>query len=90
MPHLPHPPPTSYGDLDIIVPSYPSQNEKRSEEVAAGMKREGEKTNKIEEGRKLFAHFLWSAAMVVAEVVEDDESSSSGMGEDEDEDEDEM
>lgn len=53
-----------FGDLDIMVPSYPSQSEKWSEEIAAG------RSNEVEQGRKLFAHFLWSAAMVVAEQVE--------------------
>lgn len=37
-----------------MVPSYPGHSEKGS----------------VEEGRKLFAHFLWSSAMVVAERVE--------------------
>lgn len=54
-----------YGPLTIMVPSYPEQSEKRSEEVAASEK------GSVDEGRKLFAHFLWSAAMVVAEGVED-------------------
>ncbi|RHZ68132.1 putative nicotinamide N-methyltransferase [Aspergillus thermomutatus] len=58
-----------YGDLEIMVPSYPSLSEKRSEENAAGLSQEG-KVNQVEEGRKLFAHILWSAAMVVAEGVE--------------------
>ncbi|KAL2819342.1 hypothetical protein BDW59DRAFT_165076 [Aspergillus cavernicola] len=52
-----------YGDLTIMVPSYPGQREDQSEVIAGGV-------NNVEEGRKLFAHFLWSAAMVVAEGVE--------------------
>ncbi|KAJ5103805.1 hypothetical protein N7532_004334 [Penicillium argentinense] len=56
-----------YGDLEIMVPSYPEQGEK-SKEVAAGQ------DGRVEEGRKLFAHFLWSAAMVVAEGIEDADS----------------
>lgn len=60
-----------YGDLEIMVPSYPAQSEKRSEEIAAGLEKKEGQVNEVEEGRKLFAHFLWSAAMVVAEGVED-------------------
>lgn len=63
-----------YGELDIMVPAYPSASEKRTEEVAAGMARADGGTNEVDEGRKLFAHFLWSAAMVVAEGVEDAEA----------------
>lgn len=62
-----------YGKLEIMVPSYPGQSEKRSEETAAGLeKKDG--MNQVEIGRGLFAHFLWSAAMVVAEGVEDADS----------------
>ncbi|KAK1147454.1 hypothetical protein N8T08_001536 [Aspergillus melleus] len=59
-----------YGNLEIMVPSYPNQSDKRSEEIAAGQVRPDGQVNEVEEGRKLFAHFLWSAAMVVAEGVE--------------------
>ncbi|GAD97811.1 conserved hypothetical protein [Paecilomyces variotii No. 5] len=62
-----------YGDLEIMVPSYPGQSEKRSEEIAAGLSG----NNEIEEGRKLFAHFLWSAAMVVAEGIEKDATAAA-------------
>ncbi|KAL3474185.1 hypothetical protein BJX99DRAFT_183760 [Aspergillus californicus] len=58
-----------YGDLTIMVPSYPGQNEYRSKEVEVGLLDENG-VNKVDEGRKLFAHFLWSAGMVVAEGVE--------------------
>jgi predicted nicotinamide N-methyase len=53
-----------------MVPSYPSQSERRTEEIAAGLPSEDGSVNAVDEGRKLFAHFLWSAAMVVAEGVE--------------------
>lgn len=59
-----------YGDLEIMVPSYPAQNEKRTEERPAELKK-NDAVNTVDEGRKLFAHLLWSAAMVVAEGVED-------------------
>ncbi|KAJ5208528.1 hypothetical protein N7449_002907 [Penicillium cf. viridicatum] len=59
-----------YGDLNIMVPSYPSSSQKRSEEIAAGQAKADGSVNPVDEGRKLFAHFLWSAAMVVAEGVE--------------------
>jgi len=71
-----------YGDLEIMVPSYPGQSEKRTEEIAAGVVVEG-KRNEVDEKRKLFAHFLWSAAMVVAEGVErddeDDDDADTGV-----------
>lgn len=60
-----------YGDIDIMVPTYPGSSEKRSVEVAAGNAMTNDEGKSVEEGRKLFAHFLWSAAMVVAEGVEE-------------------
>ncbi|KAJ5095735.1 hypothetical protein NUU61_005091 [Penicillium alfredii] len=66
-----------YGDLEIEVPSYPSQSEKRTEEIAAGMRQE-DGVNEVENARKLFGHFLWSAAMVVAEGVEIADSPDDG------------
>lgn len=54
-----------YGNLTIMVPSYPGQG--------------GGGGNSVEQGRALFAHLLWSAAMVVAEGVEDaDDDSQTG------------
>lgn len=56
-----------------MVPSYPCQSDKRTEEIAAGLSlgAEGEgRVYQVIAERKLFAHFLWSAAMVVAEGVE--------------------
>ncbi|KAE8384703.1 hypothetical protein BDV23DRAFT_31085 [Aspergillus alliaceus] len=66
-----------YGDLEIMVPSYPHQSKNRSEEIAAGLPREDGQSNPVDEGRKLFAHFLWSAAIVVAEGVEKADHLSS-------------
>lgn len=43
-----------------MVPSYPGQNEKAS----------------VDEGRRLFAHFLWSSGMVVAERIENADGDS--------------
>ena len=64
-----------YGDFEIMVPSYPGQQQKQNA-----------KGEQVEEGRRLFAHFLWSAAMVVAEGVEkatartcDDEDPDIGI-----------
>lgn len=59
-----------YGDLEIMVPSYPTINEKDSEETTQGLEEATESVNRVDEGRRLFAHFLWSAALVVAEGVE--------------------
>lgn len=65
-----------------MVPTYPSQSEERTEEMAAGLASgEDGRVNQVEEGRKLFAHLLWSAAMVVAEGVERVSSFESGDGE---------
>ncbi|OJJ39008.1 hypothetical protein ASPWEDRAFT_49093 [Aspergillus wentii DTO 134E9] len=61
-----------YGDLEIMVPSYPGQDENRNKEIAAG-----NEVDDVDKGRKLFAHFLWSAAMVVAEGVEKADSPES-------------
>jgi hypothetical protein len=58
-----------YGELEIMIPSYPGQTGKQSEEVAVGLERE-EGGNQAKEERQLFAHFLWSAGMVIAEGVE--------------------
>ncbi|KAE8145157.1 hypothetical protein BDV25DRAFT_76018 [Aspergillus avenaceus] len=66
-----------YGGLEIMVPSYPHQSQSRTEETAPGLPGAGGKANDVEEGRKLFAHFLWSAAMVVAEGVEKADHLSS-------------
>lgn len=51
-----------YGPLEIMIPSYPGQEPSGS--------------GNVEEGRKLFAHLLWSAAMVVAEGVENADTDS--------------
>ncbi|KAJ5430128.1 hypothetical protein N7491_007144 [Penicillium cf. griseofulvum] len=45
--------------------------QKRSEEIAAGQAKTDGTVNQVNEQRQLFAHFLWSAAMVVAEGVEE-------------------
>ncbi|KAF7716647.1 Uncharacterized protein PECH_008216 [Penicillium ucsense] len=73
-----------YGELEIMVPSYPGQSEKRSEEIATGLKSKEEEQNNgksvrnlTEEGRQLFAHFLWSAGMVVADGVETADSPAT-------------
>lgn len=56
-----------------MVPSYPGQSEKRNDEIAAGS------MGGVEEGRKLFAHFLWSAAIVVAEGIENADCEGGEM-----------
>lgn len=70
-----------YGNLEILVPSYPGQSDSRNEEIAAGQRAPGDdKPSPIEAGRRLFAHFLWSAALVVAEGVENAAAKKSGNG----------
>lgn len=59
----------SYGDLEIMVPSYPTQS-KGSKEVDNGQKTGQLTASQIEEGRRLFAHFVWGSSIVVAEGIE--------------------
>ncbi|KAJ5266688.1 hypothetical protein N7478_009496 [Penicillium angulare] len=61
-----------YGELEIMVPSYPENNKSTdsSSAVTGQGNGNGNGKNNAEEGRKLFAHFLWSSGMVVAEGVE--------------------
>ena len=62
----------AYGDVEIMVPSYPGQSEKQQPQH-----QNAKIMGHVDEGRRLFAHFLWSAAMVVAEGVERSAMSSS-------------
>ncbi|KAL2849521.1 hypothetical protein BJY01DRAFT_145062 [Aspergillus pseudoustus] len=62
-----------YGDITIMVPSYPCQLEKVSQETEMGA------ANDVDEARKLFAHILWSAGMVVADGFERAHDSGAGM-----------
>lgn len=57
-----------YGDLTVMVPQYPEKSGKWKGKLVA---EQGDVINEVEEGRKLFAHMLWSSAMVVAEKLED-------------------
>ncbi|KAJ5929346.1 hypothetical protein N7454_007194 [Penicillium verhagenii] len=60
-----------YGDLQIVIPSYPEQSGKSTESVTGQEEDKiDDSTNQVEASRKLFAHVLWSAALVVAEGVE--------------------
>jgi predicted nicotinamide N-methyase len=63
-----------YGDITIMVPSYPGQSEDRNQEDAAETE-----ANEVDEVRKLFAHILWSAGMVVADGLERAHDSDAGM-----------
>lgn len=58
-----------YGELEIMIPSYPDRTGTKSIESAI-LPKGKEGANQAEDGRQLFAHFLWSAGMVVAEGVE--------------------
>lgn len=53
-----------YGPLEIMIPSYPGQEPSENG------------NGNVEDGRKLFAHLLWSAAMVVADGVENADTDS--------------
>ncbi|KAL4873328.1 hypothetical protein BDV12DRAFT_192801 [Aspergillus spectabilis] len=64
-----------YGELQIMVPSYPSQGADSSKKKTGSGSLDDE-TNEVDEGRKLCAHFLWSAGMVVAEGIEHADTDS--------------
>lgn len=57
-----------YGELEIMVPSWPGENKKIEDTGLENEKKEG--SNQAEVGRRLFAHHLWTAGMLVAEGVE--------------------
>lgn len=56
-----------YGELEIMVPSWPGET-KNEDAQTESEKKEG--SHQAEEGRRLFAHHLWTAGMLVAEGVE--------------------
>ncbi|KAJ5653563.1 hypothetical protein N7490_000566 [Penicillium lividum] len=58
-----------YGDLEIAIPSYPDQTNKNTE-IATAQTTEQDDINRVDDGVKLCAHFLWSGALVIAEGVE--------------------
>lgn len=72
-----------YGDLRVVVPGYPAQNttpmssnSARRTSNAAEIQSSVELNNdssggSVEEGRKLFAHYLWGGAIVVADGIEE-------------------
>ncbi|KAL3450569.1 hypothetical protein BJX65DRAFT_269541 [Aspergillus insuetus] len=64
----------SYGDITIMIPSYPGQLEDRNQKNASGTG-----VNEVDEARKLFAHILWSSGMVVADGLERAHDSDAGM-----------
>ncbi|CAI7594715.1 unnamed protein product [Penicillium manginii] len=59
----------SYGDLEIAVPSYPTQN-KSATEAATEQKTGADEKVSVQEGRTLFAHIVWSSGLVAAEGIE--------------------
>ncbi|KAL4944801.1 hypothetical protein BDV06DRAFT_210016 [Aspergillus oleicola] len=59
-----------YGDIRIMVPSYPEQTKEKPPEEASGVLPANDEATDVEEGRRLFAHFVWSAGMVVSEGIE--------------------
>lgn len=76
-----------YGPLAIMVPHYPSQNDDADSDRNINTQITDSKldpggsasaANQVEEGRKLFAHFLWSAALVVAQGIEDADAVARG------------
>lgn len=61
----------SFGDLEIAVPSYPTQNKTATEgETFTKQNGGADDTGRVQEGRILFAHFVWSAGLIAAEGIE--------------------
>lgn len=58
-----------FGDLRLIVPDYSA--ERQEEDVSAELAVKGDRGSDAEASRQLFAHYLWGAALVVAEGIED-------------------
>ncbi|KAK2753028.1 hypothetical protein FQN55_004988 [Onygenales sp. PD_40] len=55
-----------WGDVTVMVPDYPKEDEEedgQGEEVVEG-------GGGVEEGRRLFAHYLWGGGLVIAEGIE--------------------
>ncbi|OJD17779.1 hypothetical protein AJ78_02131 [Emergomyces pasteurianus Ep9510] len=60
-----------WGDVRVMVPDYPrAVGEEGKLEKRKGDGEEEEEQYGIEEGRRLFAHYLWGGALVVAEGIE--------------------
>ncbi|RAK75427.1 putative nicotinamide N-methyltransferase [Aspergillus fijiensis CBS 313.89] len=68
-----------YGDLSIQVPSYPDQSgsafsspeQSDSDSSSANSIDSNSDASQVDARRRLFAHIVWSAGLVVAEAVED-------------------
>lgn len=61
----------SFGELEIVVPSYPTQNKAATEgETVIKPNGGADDTGRVQEGRTLFAHFVWSAGLIAAEGIE--------------------
>ncbi|OKL60660.1 hypothetical protein UA08_04230 [Talaromyces atroroseus] len=56
-----------YGPLTIMVPHYPDHDTTADQTQTT-----------VDDGRRLFAHFLWSSALVVAQGVEDADADAKG------------
>ncbi|KAL2868673.1 putative nicotinamide N-methyltransferase [Aspergillus lucknowensis] len=59
-----------YGDIALMVPTYPSESEDQDRRQGTAGAAGDAHLSQVEEGRKLFAHILWSAGIVVAEGLE--------------------
>ena len=62
-----------------MIPHYPTKSEE-NKRTGAELSRDNQPINEVDEGRKLFAHFLWSSAMVVAQGVEDADAIEKKSG----------
>lgn len=68
-----------YGPLTIMIPHYPRKSEE-NKGTGARLGRDNQPINEVDEGRKLYAHILWSSAMVVAQGVEDADAIGKKSG----------
>ncbi|OJJ78539.1 uncharacterized protein ASPGLDRAFT_53583 [Aspergillus glaucus CBS 516.65] len=67
---------TCWGDLTVMVPTYPSLSDQHLEENDIKLTEKDGQPDQVNQARKLFAHYLWNGALVVAEGVEDAYSNS--------------
>ncbi|KAK2767428.1 hypothetical protein FQN54_003584 [Arachnomyces sp. PD_36] len=78
-------------ELEIMVPGYPDEKDKKDGTGVNAVKEEGKDIADVmgkegtDDGRMLFAHYVWSAALLVAEgvegaVVAETRANENGMG----------
>ncbi|KAK2793276.1 hypothetical protein FQN50_010016 [Emmonsiellopsis sp. PD_5] len=66
-----------WGDVTVMVPDYPKEEEEEEGEDGQG-EDVLEGGGGVEEGRRLFAHYLWGGGLVIAEGIERGAAGSRG------------